>query len=168
MLYFVSQGTLAIEVYLVIIPYLSSGTTKLTELFDKSSFLENMRVDVDRVNLILGLSDKELIQYGEINAETIGYNLGLISVNYENADKSSENYGVLKDVDISFKMNAINLIKGSKGSGKRLIFNLLRRYIKPQSGTVLLDNLDLYSYNEATFKSHIYYCSSIQHLLKVQ
>ena len=160
MLYFVSQGTLAIEVYLVIIPYLSSGTTKLTELFDKSSFLENMRVDVDRVNLILGLSDKELIQYGEINAETIGYNLGLISVNYENADKSSENYGVLKDVDISFKMNAINLIKGSKGSGKRLIFNLLRRYIKPQSGTVLLDNLDLYSYNEATFKSHIYYCSS--------
>ena len=37
---------------------------------------------------------------------------------------------------------------------------MLRRFIKPTGGRVLLDNLDLYDYNEKTFKNHIDYCAS--------
>ena len=37
---------------------------------------------------------------------------------------------------------------------------MLRRKIKPDSGKVLLDNLDLYEYNSRTFKNHIDYCAS--------
>lgn len=157
MLFFVSKGTLDIAVYLIIVPYLSTCTDKLCDLFDKTSNLENMRVDVDRVNLILGLNDKELINYGKINAETSGYNLGLIDVTYE---RKSKNDMLIKNADISFKMHDINVIKGESGSGKRVIFDLLRRYKKPDSGVVLLDNLNLYDYNEKTFKNHIDYCAS--------
>ena len=166
LIYFVSQGTLDLETYLIIVPYLSSGSSKLTELFEQTKGIEEMRADIDRIDLILNMSDKELLQYGQINQSTPGYNLGLIEVSYQNNDPSSMFYGSISDIDISFMMNKINVIKGARGSGKRQIFNLLRRYIKPDKGVVLLDNLSLYDYSEATFKSHINYCSSHPSFIK--
>jgi len=157
MMWFVSKGSLDITIYLIIVPYLSTCTDKLCTLFDKTSNLENMRVDVDRVNLILELNDKELIEYGKINKENEGYNLGLIDVTCTKKDK---NDAFIKNADISFKMNDINVIKGARGSGKRVIFDLLRRYKKPDNGLILLDNLNLYYYNPKTFKNHIDYCAS--------
>lgn len=160
LIYFVSQGNLELEVYLIIVPYLSSGTQKLTDLFDRAKYLENMKVDVNRINLVLNMNEKEIIQYGKIISDTPGYNLGLIEVSYENKTKASKFYGKISNIDISFMMNKINLIKGERGSGKRQIFNLLRRYIKPDKGVILLDNLNLSDYDEKTFKTHINYCSS--------
>ena len=156
MLFFVSKGTLDIAIYLIIVPYLTSCTEKLNSLFDRTNGLENMRVDVDRVNVILNLDEKQLIKYGEFNKENQSYNLGLIDVSCKGEGDS----GNLKNVDISFKMNAINVIKGERGSGKRVVFNLLRRTMTPDKGKVLLDNLDLYYYNKKTFKHHIDYCAS--------
>lgn len=157
MMYYVSKGTMEMTVYLIIVPYLSTCTDKLNTLFDKTSALENMRVDVDRIETILSMSDSQLAKYGELNTATNGYNLGLIDVSCE--EKTSENIS-LDHIDISFKMEDINIIRGGRGSGKRLVFNLLRRNIKPKSGKVLLDNLNLYDYNDKTFKNHINYCSS--------
>ena len=156
LLFLVSKGNLDIAVYLVIVPYLTSCTDKLNTLFDRTSSLENMRVDVDRVNLILELDDKQLIKYGKFNTIDSGYNLGLIGVSY----KSNDDSGNLVNVDITFKQDCINLIKGEKGCGKRVIFNLLRRNIMPSKGKVVLNNLNLYYYNEKTFKHHINYCAS--------
>ena len=157
MLFYVSQGTLAIATYLIIVPYLTTCTEKLNTLFDNSSNIENMRVDVDRVNLILNLSDEQLVKYGELNNVSNGYSLALLDV-YVGEHMGSD-YKIV-DADITFKTNAINVIKGEKLGGKRTIFNLLRRQIKPESGKVLLDNLDLYNYNEKTFKTHIDYCAA--------
>ena len=157
MLYFVTKGTLEMTIYLIIVPYLTTCTDKLNTLFDKTNNIENMRVDVDRVNLILNLSDEELIKYGEINKESDGYNLALINVSCK---KSGDQLSDLRNANINFKTNGVNLIKGEKGSGKRQIFDMLRRYEKPSKGKILLDNLNLYNYNEKTFKSHINYCAS--------
>lgn len=157
MLYYVSQGTLDISIYLVIVPYLTTCTDKLNTLFDKTSFLENMRVDVDRINLILSLKDSELVKYGEHNNNAQGYNLGLIDIT---CTKGLSPVNSIQGADLSFKMKSINVIKGNKGGGKRIIFDLLRRQRTPDSGVILLDNLNLYQYNEKTFKNHIDYCSS--------
>ena len=157
LIFFVSKGELEIGIYLIIAPYLTTCTEKLITLFDKSAALENMRVDVDRINMILGLTDKELITYGNNNIESKGYNLALIDAKYDNTNEDYE--GTLEAANINFNMLDVNVIEGAKGSGKRVIFNMLRRRIKPDSGRVVLDNLDLYDYNEVTFKNHINYAS---------
>ena len=157
MLFYVSNGSLDIAVYLIIVPYLTTCTDKLNTLFDKTNNIENMRVDVDRVNLILNLSDEELINYGNLNTVSDKYNLGFINVSCKN---TTPNNHELRNINLTFKTNGINVIKGEKGSGKRHIFDLLRRYEKPTKGKILLDNLNLYDYNEKTFKTHINYCSS--------
>lgn len=156
MLYYVSNGTMEMTVYLIIVPYLSTCTDKLNTLFDKTSALENMRVDCDRMYMILNMTDSQLIKYGDLNVQSQGYNLGMIDVSYSDKQSKME----LKNVDISFKMEDVNIIRGDRESGKRLVFNMLRRSIEPKKGTVLLDNLNLYDYSEKTFKSHINYCTS--------
>jgi len=157
LLFTVSKGAMEIAIYLIIVPYLKTCTEKLNALYDKMTNVENMRVDVDRVNLILNLSDEELIQYGDLNKEAEGYTLGLINVT-ENK-KEGQKY-TLKDVNMKFKCGKINVVKGPQEGGKRVIFDLLRRYNTPDEGKVLLDNLDLYDYSEKTFKNHINYCAS--------
>lgn len=153
LIFMVSKGTMELAVYLVIVPYLSSCTDKLTTLYSKFGGVENMRVDVDRINTILSLTDKQLVQYGDVN-KSEGYNLGFIDVSYKG------DYAELKNMDMSFKMNGVNIVKGERNCGKRYVFDMLRRKIKPDGGEVLLDNLPLYNYNEKTFKNHIDYCSA--------
>lgn len=153
LIFMVSKNTMDLAVYLVIVPYLTSCTDKLNTLYSKFGGVENMRVDVDRINMILSLSDKQLAQYGDVNSSE-GYNLGFIDVSY-NGD-----YANLKNMDMSFKMNGVNIVKGERNCGKRYVFDMLRRKIKPDSGEVLLDNLPLYNYSNKTFKNHIDYCSA--------
>lgn len=164
MLYFVSKGSLDIAIYLIIVPYLTTCTEKLNTLFDKTGSIETMRVDVDRFNIILNMTDKQLVKYGKFNTITEGYNLGFIDVSCKPEDEDGS--GKLVNADISFKMKAVNVIKGERGSGKRVVFNLLRRYNKPDKGMILLDNLDLYEYNPKTFRKHIDYCASNPNFIK--
>ena len=162
LIFLVSKGTMELAVYLVIVPYLTSCITELNSLYSKFGGVENMRVDVDRINMILSLSDKQLVQYGNVNKTADGYNLGFIDVSHNSPETNIK----LSNVDISFKMHGINIVKGEHDSGKRILFNLLRRRIRPDKGTVMLDNLNLFDYNERTFKSHIDYCSAHPYFLK--
>ena len=155
LIFLVSKNMFDIALYLVVVPYLTSCTTKFNELFDKFGGTENMRVDVDRLNLILSLSDKELISYGDINKVCEGYNLGFVNVSYEDKETKLK----LKNANIAFNMHAINIVRGERGSGKRLVFDILRRRVVPDDGVVLLDNLNLFDYSQKSFKNHIDYCS---------
>lgn len=157
LIFMVSKGQLDVALYLIIVPYLSSCTDKLNTLYTKFDGTENMRVDVDRINLILNLTDKQMVQYGNINKEAEGYSLAFINVFYKAEEPEAVN---LKDVNMLFTMKGVNIVKGKRSCGKRAIFNMLRRRIQPNSGKILLDNLNLYDYNEKTFKNHIDYCSA--------
>ena len=156
LIFLVSKNMFDIALYLVVVPYLTSCTTKFNELYDKFGGTENMRVDVDRVNLILSLTDKQLISYGDVNKVCEGYNLGFVNVGYQ--DKSNPKLK-LTNANLAFKMHAINIVRGERGNGKRLVFDILRRHIEPTEGVVLLDNLNLFDYSPKTFKNHIDYCS---------
>ncbi len=162
LIYLVSQGSMDLAVYLVIVPYLTSCITELNNLYTKFGGIENMRVDIDRINIILSLNEKQLIQYGNVNKTSDGYNLGFIDVSYHCPETDIS----LSKMDISFKMNATNIVKGERNCGKRIVFNLLRRRIKQDSGMIMLDNLNLTDYNEKTFKQHIDYCSAHPMFLK--
>lgn len=157
LLYKVSNGGLDISIYLIIVPYLTTCTDKLNTLFDKTSNLEDMRVDVDRVNLILELSDEELIKYGDINKDPFAYKLAFVNVS--EYKKEGQKY-TLENINMDFETGKVNVVKGPKENGKRVIFDIIRRCNMPDKGKVVLDNLNLYDYNEKTFKTHINYCAS--------
>ena len=153
----VSQNALTLAVYLIAVSYVLDSTELFNNVFDINQVLTNLQVHVNRVDTIMKFTDEELVKYGSIVNKSGGDNISLVGVSYRMSDRASQYSGELVDVDISFARNAVNVVKGSRRCGKRLIFNMLRRNIKPDKGMVVYDSVDLFNYSHKDYKRKIYY-----------
>lgn len=68
------------------------------------------------------------------------------AIEFKNVEFSYKDKDIVLN-DISFKINTGETVAiiGSNGSGKTTIINLLLRFLKPNSGTILLDGIDINS-----------------------
>tara|TARA_Y100001968_G_scaffold319352_1_gene350735 strand:+ start:2515 stop:4266 length:1752 start_codon:yes stop_codon:yes gene_type:complete len=69
-----------------------------------------------------------------------------ISINNLNFNYESGKH-TLNNISISIKSGEVTALVGPSGAGKSTIFSLLLRFIYPNSGTILLNNEDLTSYD---------------------
>ena len=157
LVYFVSQGTLPIALYLVIVSYLTTCTENFNTVFNTNKFFQDMKVSVDRVNTILDVSNENIANFGKNKYHISDCNLNFVKVTYENNDKADENFGTIKKLNLSFKKNEINLIYGNRDCGKRVVFNLLRRRIVPQEGSIFLDDIELSKFDDSIYRENIFY-----------
>jgi len=160
MIFLVSKNLCSVELYLIVVPYFLTITEQFNSFFNITQNLADKNVALSRVSTILNFTDEEINKFGNININNGATNISFVGVNYLNKNKKSPYYGELNDVDISFAQNSINLVYGSKWCGKRLIFNMLRRRIEPDSGVVLLNNINIKEYNPKGFNSNVYYCTA--------
>lgn len=160
MIYLVSDNQVTIELYLIVVPYFLTITELLNNFFEITSSVEDCHVALSRVNTILNFTSEEINKFGNVSDELGGTNISFVGVNYTNKNLNSPYLGTLTDVDISFSSKNLNIVLGKKRSGKRLIFNMLRRKINPDSGVITLDNQDIRDFSIKTFKNNIYYCVS--------
>ena len=73
--------------------------------------------------------------------------IGMKDVRFSYADRS-----ILNGIDLTIKKGEIVAIMGGSGSGKTTLLGLISGRLKPQSGSVLVDGLDVPSLN----KSNLY------------
>lgn len=142
--------SLTLSHYLVLTPFLTSSAQNLIsffELFSEFGITENLMSDFEALAFM-----SEQKKYPKIELNT--YNLYFFNTNgnFDNAE--------IQNLDIKINHKECVLFVGTKGSGKRVIFELLKRSIKPTSGMVLLDSKNIYDiapedYSKAiTFTSH--------------
>ena len=62
---------------------------------------------------------------------------------------------LLHNVSAQFAANSVNVIVGDNGSGKTTLLHLLMRFIKPQSGKILIDGQDISQCSIQSLRSHI-------------
>ena len=151
-----SGASISLETYLLVVPYLLSCTELINDMINISYDVENLDVSTRRINTILSMSDEDLTSFGKIVDTTSAEDLSLVNVSYSCTDSSSPYFGRVSGVDISFRANEINVVKGAKKSGKRILFYLLSRKIKPQEGRVLIDGIDIFGYNKKSYRTQIY------------
>ena len=60
--------------------------------------------------------------------------------------KSFKSKKAVNDVNIEFKRNRVNGLLGPNGSGKTTLFNIVNGSIKPDSGNIKLNNLNITGY----------------------
>lgn len=157
LIYLVSDGILTLTLYLIVTPYLLTCTESLNDIIDFSFNIEDTDVSVKRINTVLNFTEDQLIKFGNIKTDNNTQNLSLIDVKYRNSEVNSPYYGNLNGLDITFKHNAINVVKGGKNCGKRVIYYLLCRKIKPDDGVILLDHINIYDYEQKDYRNHIFY-----------
>lgn len=73
-----------------------------------------------------------------------------ISFKYENMKEST-----FKDIHFTAKKGDIIGILGKNGSGKTTLMNILMGFMRPTDGEILVNNQNLYTYNEKQMRSKI-------------
>lgn len=157
MIFLVKENILSLELYLVLVSYLLTATELINEIINITANLEEATVSRKRIETVLNFTDAEWIKFGNIiHNSSSQTSLNLINVSYSNSDISSPLNGSLNKIDMNFIPYSINLIKGDRNSGKRLIFGLLSRRIMPTSGKILMDNINIYDYEQKHYKNRFF------------
>ena len=71
-----------------------------------------------------------------------------ITKKYPRSTKSKSHFEAVKSLDIQIEEGKLTEITGRSGSGKSTLLYILAGLLKPTSGKVFLDDLDLYSLND--------------------
>jgi len=153
----VSKGTMTPAVYFTIVAYVSDGITATKDMYNVLYYFNEVNVATQRVKAILDFVEKDSIIYGKNSFKDIMGSICFSNVSYKKDDEGNPS---LKRFDILFKEHETSLLLGTKSCGKRSVFNLLRRTIKPEKGQVFVDGVDIYEYTANAYREIFSYVTT--------
>ncbi len=157
MVLLVSKGQLSVEMYFIIVPYITNGIETTSLVFEFMPYLKNSGIYASRIKTVLEFTEKEEIPVGDIeNNNLIGY-MEFSDVSYK-GDK--EGNPSLKNINLRINALQTTLIIGAKSSGKRTLFHLMHRNILPKSGEISLDGLNILEYSNKVFSQNFNYLTT--------
>lgn len=112
--------------------------------------LNNYKVRMQRIRTILDYSPTKEIDFGDIDNDYISGLIEFKKVNYQVKGEK-----ILDNVSFKVYPNEINAIVGHSGSGKSTIIHLLYRFHKITSGSILIDNVNIYDYTNSIYASNV-------------
>jgi subfamily B ATP-binding cassette protein MsbA len=80
---------------------------------------------------------------------------GAVAFRHVNFEYAAEKGAVLRDIDIEIAPRTTLAIVGKSGSGKSTLVSMLLRFYDPQSGSVLLDGVDLREYRLTDLRNQV-------------
>ena len=128
LVYFTSTNAIQIETYFVIVAYVITGIQDTNNIFALIPNIRLTKIATERVKTIINFVDSSKDEKGKIKLNDILGSIYFKKVSYK---KDKEGNPELKDFDVFFEENKTHLILGLKKSGKRTVFNLLSKSIKP-------------------------------------
>ncbi|WP_164515171.1 ABC transporter ATP-binding protein [Paenibacillus lentus] len=80
---------------------------------------------------------------------------------------TQSNIEVFKDMNINFYKNNIYLIKGSSGSGKTSLLNILSNLVDDYSGEILINGIELKCYSEENLRNKVSYVTQDHYVFSI-
>ena len=159
-LYFISQiqyNFLSLTTYLIIIPYLTETIDKFVSVFDNYYYLELTNISTLRIKTIYDIPEKDILFFGENITDNISGTITFSNVSIKN-ELSLQPY--IEPFSLHINKKEFVIIKGERNCGKRHIFNLLKRDEKPLTGTIIIDNINIYDFDNNYYKRNISYTNN--------
>ncbi len=159
LVFMLSHDLVTLTVYLVIVSYLTDSVTNSKDFLNILTDLKNTYVATNRVNIILNFDEKEQFKFGSLNKDDINGEIDFVKVNYV---PKADDTGLteLKNISFNIPSNQIVLFQGTRSSGKRTIFYLLRRIIMPDRGEVYIDKINIKDFTKKVYKTNINYLTT--------
>ena len=145
----VASGNIDISVLVLMISYFGYVVFYIEDMIESTAKIREVNVSVNRVNDILNY-DSEIIAFGDLDAEDINGTIELrgVSLKLENTD-------ILKNINLRINTNQVVAIVGEAGSGKTMMFNLILRLVKPSSGTIKIDNVNIFAFSKEAYSHSV-------------
>ncbi len=160
LIYLLSLGNLSLTVYLIVVSYLTDSITNSKDFMGILTELKNAYVTCNRVNIILNFDEKNEIQFGNIKLDDISGEIDFVNVNVDASHFDDFELNDLRDVSFHIESNQTVLFHGTRSSGKRTIFYLLRRMILADTGDVYIDKIKIQDYKEKIFLKNLNYLTT--------
>ncbi len=156
LVFLLSHDLLTLTVYFVIVSYLTDSVTNSIDFLNILKELKNAYVATNRVNIILNFDLREELPIGNLNKDDIEGEIDFVEVSYK---PTTEDIGLteIKKINFHIPSNKIILFKGTRSSGKRTIFYLLRRVIAPDSGNCYIDKINIMDFNKKVYRTNLNY-----------
>lgn len=146
----VIRKEMTLDKLVLLISYFEAIVTATDQTLEYLLNLNNYKVRMQRIRSIVDYPPQKEFDFGDIDNDYISGLIEFKKVSYQVKDvKALDN--------VSFKVypNEINAIIGHSGSGKSTIINLLYRLHKASSGTILIDNVNIYDYTNHIYASNV-------------
>ncbi len=146
----VIRKQMTLDKLVLLISYFESIVTATDQTLEYLLNLNNYKVRMQRIRSIIDYLPQREFDFGDIDNDYISGLIEFKKVSYQVKDVKALN-------NVSFKVypNEINAIIGHSGSGKSTILNLLYRLHKVSSGTILIDNVNIYDYTNRVYASNV-------------
>lgn len=148
--YLVCNGTIKIDKLILLISYFELTITCTDSMLTYLLELSNYGIRVKRIDNILQYSTSNNIDFGDITNDYINGTVTFDKVYYNIKDKM-----ILNNVSFKIYPNEITVIVGHSGSGKTTILNLLYRLDRIKSGSISIDNENIYNFDRKTYSSNV-------------
>ena len=162
MILLVSKGALSLEMYLIVVPYITTLIDHSNEILAGFKDLKNATVAMNRLKVIENFTPRDIIKFGNDAVDDILGRIDFIDLYYQ---PKGVKVNTLKDVNFHVQHNETTLIYGQKNSGKRSIFGLLVREIEQTKGSIYIDGLDIKDYSNKSYFKNVTYTSSKPYVL---
>jgi competence factor transporting protein len=155
----VKATTLTLSLYLILTPYLSTSAENLIEffaVFAKIGEVENK------------LSELESLKYTTTKQKVLSSSpFETFNLTFYHAELSEPNAPQI--FDANFKVNFCESAEfvGDENSGKRAIFYLLQKKYKLSSGTIFIDDKNIFDIESETYKKLISFTSKQTHFFNI-
>ncbi|WP_108423718.1 ABC transporter ATP-binding protein [Flagellimonas amoyensis] len=148
--FFVLNGTMSIGAIMFHIMLFGNVTSPIRQLHRIYDEINDALIYSESFFEIMEADDEKETSGSYIPSELKG-NIELKNVDftYPNGTKA------LYDVSMTIPANTITALVGLSGAGKSTVVNLLDKFYQPQSGKILLDNVDLMEYDTNWLRNNI-------------
>lgn len=147
----VIDGELTVGMLLAFIAYKGQFTTSITNFIDNILSFKLLGLHLERLSDIT-LQKNELNDFEYIKAKpTVKGHLRLDSVCYRYADNSE---WILQDINLEVRAGDSLAIVGASGSGKTTLLKIILGLLKPTSGHIYLDGIDISQLGLSEYRQH--------------
>lgn len=157
MVFLTKSSVFTLALYLILVKYLTNIFNKVNSAQYVLMYINNAYVASMRFKTIFDMPAEDLSKYGTNLTDNIVGEIVLSNVSY---DENTSVTGKLAPTTLLLSKNTIHCFVGAHMSGKRALFYMLNRSIKPTTGTITLGGVNIFDYDREIFVHNLAFSTS--------
>ncbi|WP_231563427.1 ABC transporter ATP-binding protein [Acidiplasma sp. MBA-1] len=141
------SGTISIGLVVSFVIYVQGFFTPIVQLSQFYNSYQSSSIAVERIYRIIDEPAEE--NHYDVDDISLKESIKLINVDF-----SYNKTRVLKNISMEIKKGEKIALVGRTGAGKTTITNLILKFYHPDSGSILMDNIDISRINTYNYRKH--------------
>jgi len=149
--YFIMNNSMTYGEFVSFTLFLGFMIAPIVQMSNIGSQLTEAFAGLDRTQELMGIDEENNLKTRTISLDKIKGNITFNNISFSYDDTTE----VLRNISFEAPQGSVTALVGSSGSGKSTIAGLVTAFLNPNSGQVLIDEIDLSKVDLKSFRSQL-------------